>query len=73
MLMDANTKLWMPKTSEIFHFFDILHKYTHVWKYASFEGVEIVGSPWFYGDLGLKKASQKDAIFRNSRKKKGQI
>jgi len=43
--MDANAKFQTPKTSEIFHFYDILHKYPRVWKYASFEGVEIVGSP----------------------------
>ena len=70
--MKANVKFQLTETSEIFHFSRILHERTNIWKYASFEGVEIVQNPLFYRHLRLKKASQKDAVFRNSRVKKGQ-
>ena len=40
-------------------------------KNASFRGVEIAGTPWFYRHLGLKKALLKSAIWVNSRSWKG--
>ena len=43
--MDANAKFRCVETSPFFHFCEILHHSSHVWKYASFEGVEIVGTP----------------------------
>ena len=42
MLIDANVKFCLMKTSAFFHFCVILNECPHVWKYASFEGVEIV-------------------------------
>jgi hypothetical protein len=70
MLTNANAKSERTETSEKLHFCDILHHSSSIWKYASFEGVEIAENPILYRQLGLKKASQKDAIFRNSRVKK---
>ena len=43
--MKANAKFGTSKTSEIFHFSRILHERTNIWKYASFEGVEIALTP----------------------------
>ena len=43
--MNANTKFRRAQTSEIFHFCVILNERTNGWKYASFEGVEIVETP----------------------------
>lgn len=45
MLMDANAKFCLMKTSAFFHFCVILNECPHVWKYASFEGGEIVLTP----------------------------
>ena len=70
MLTNANTKFRLAKTSGFFHFCVILHERTNGWKYASFEGAEIAETPIIYRQLGRKKASQKDANFRNSRVKK---
>ena len=70
MLTKVNAKSERNETSEKLHFCDILHHSPNIWKYASFEGVEIAENPILYRQLGLKKASQKDAIFRNSRVKK---
>ena len=41
--------------SKIRHFSRILDEGTNGWKYASFEGVEIVGILRFYGIWGKKK------------------
>ena len=41
MLTDANAKFDTTSTSEFFHFCVILNQLSNVWKYASFEGVEI--------------------------------
>jgi len=65
--MNVNAKSQVRQNHENFHFCEILHGYSTIWKYASFEGSEISRSPWFYRDLGLKKASLKDAILVNSR------
>ena len=73
MQMNVNAKSWKRQNCEILHFCDILHDDTIIWKYASFEGSEISQAPWFYGHLGLKKASLKDAILVNSRSGKGVI
>ena len=45
MLTNAKAEFWMTKTSEIFHFCDILSQRLRIWKYASFEGVEIALNP----------------------------
>jgi len=45
MLTKANAKSERSETSEIFHFCDILHHSSNIWKYASFEGVEIAETP----------------------------
>jgi len=67
----VKAKFGRAEILEICHFCRILHNWANGQKYASFEGVEIVGIPWFYRHFGLKKASLKDAIFRNSSFKKG--
>ena len=71
--MNVKDKFHSRQNRENFHFCEILHGYSTIWKYASFEGSEISRSPWFYRDLGLKKASLKDAILVNSRIGKGVI
>ena len=43
--MNAKAKFRSAQTSEIFHFCVILNERTNDWKYASFEGVEIVATP----------------------------
>ena len=45
MLTKANAKSERSETSEIFHFCDILHHSSNIWKYASFDGVEIAETP----------------------------
>ena len=56
---------------EFRHFSRILDNGTDLWKYASFEGVQIAQNPWFYRHLSLKKALVKSAILGKSREKKG--
>ena len=43
--MNVNTKSQVRQNREIFHFCEILHRYSTIWKYASFEGSEISQSP----------------------------
>ena len=40
-----NTEFRTTTTSDFFHFCVILNQMSRVWKYASFEGVEIVETP----------------------------
>ena len=71
--MIVKAEFGVAEIFEFRHFSRILDEGTNSWKYASFKGVEIAGILRFYGHLGIKKASQKDAIFRNSRVWKGMI
>ena len=71
--MNVKDKFHSRQNREILHFCEILHDDPSIWKYASFEGSEISRSPWFYRDLGQKKASLKDVILVNSRIGKGVI
>ena len=43
--MNAKAKFPRAQTGENFHFCVILNERTNDWKYASFEGVEIVANP----------------------------
>ena len=69
-LKNVKTELQRHQIAENFHFSRILDERPNGWKYASFEGVKNAQIPWFYRQMRLKKASQKDAIFGNSRVKK---
>jgi len=69
-LKNVKTESQRHQIAENFHFSRILDERPNGWKYASFEGAKNAQIPWFYRQMRLKKASQKDAIFGNSRVKK---
>ena len=70
ILKNVKTELRHRQIAEKLHFSRILDERPNGWKYASFEGVKNAQIPWFYRQMRLKKASQKDAVFGNSRVKK---
>ena len=43
--MNVSAEFGTTTTSDFFHFCVILNQMSRVWKYASFEGVQIVVSP----------------------------
>ena len=67
--MNVKAEFGGPQNYKIHHFSRILYHFRDFWKYASFEGSEILGKPCFYRQKGLKKVLLKSAIFRNSSEK----
>ena len=67
--INVKAKSLMLENGEFWHFSRSLHRSPKFWKYASFGGVEILVTPLFLRQLGIKKALTKSAIFANSRAK----
>ena len=61
IIINVKAEFQEGENLRIRRFWHILNHRTDNWKYASFEGVQIAQTPWFYRQKGTKKALLKSA------------